>query len=43
MAENIINYLKDSKLQKKLSSGTKKDLQKYKPECIIVTWKKLFR
>ena len=43
MAENIINYLKDSRLQKKLSSGTKKDLQKYKPECIIVTWKKLFR
>lgn len=43
MADNIINYLKDSKLQKKLSSGTKKDLQKYKPECIIITWKKLFR
>ena len=43
MADNIIKYLNDLNMQKKLSAGTQKDLQKYKPECIIVTWKKLFR
>ena len=43
MADNIIKYLNDLNMQKKLSAGTQKDLKKYKPECIIVTWKKLFR
>ena len=43
MADYIVNYLNDKNLKKKLSLGTQKDLQKYKPESIIMSWKKLFK
>lgn len=43
MAKKIVDYLNDINLQKKLSIGTQKGLQKYKPECIIESWKKLIR
>lgn len=42
MAKQIVEYLNDLNIQKKLSKGTQKDLQKYTPECIIVAWKELF-
>ncbi|MBR5662067.1 MAG: glycosyltransferase [Bacilli bacterium] len=43
MANSIIKYLKDDDLKKILSKGTQNGLQKYAPECIIISWKELFR
>lgn len=43
MADQIVEYLNNKDMQKRLSIGTQKDLQKYAPECIIVAWKKMFK
>lgn len=43
MAQTIIDYLDNKDLRKKLSIGTQKDLPKYSSECIIVSWRKIFK
>ena len=43
MANRIVDYLNNKKLQRELSKGTQKDLSKYYPECVILMWKEIFR
>ena len=43
MANRIVDYLNNKKLQKELSKGTQKDLSRYYPDCVILMWKEIFR
>lgn len=43
MASKIITYLNDKKLHDKLSKGSQKNLIKYSPDYVIISWKELLK